>query len=135
MSCDKIHPFTLTSGTPIVPLECPRASLPLKISSLLSQTPQTKPSGLNKACRILVPQPGMNPHPLQWKLRVLTTGSTGKSTTSTNTHYIHTCVEEQTATFNWGFLFSKRAGFESFLLFSFCLPARSEISTITFRIR
>ena len=30
------------------------------------------------ACRILVPQPG-NPHPLHWKLRVLTTGPPGKS--------------------------------------------------------
>ena len=28
---------------------------------------------------ILVPQPGMNPHPLQWKRRVLTTGPPGKS--------------------------------------------------------
>ena len=29
------------------------------------------------ACRISVPQPGVNPGPWQWKLRVLTTGSLG----------------------------------------------------------
>ena len=31
------------------------------------------------ACRILVPQPGVEPRPLQWKCRVLTTGPPGKS--------------------------------------------------------
>ena len=31
------------------------------------------------ACRILVPQPGIEPHPLHWKHRVLITGPPGKS--------------------------------------------------------
>ena len=31
------------------------------------------------ACGIIVPQQGLNPYPLQWKHRVLTTGQPGKS--------------------------------------------------------
>ena len=32
-----------------------------------------------EACGILVPQPGINPCPLHWEHRVLTTGQPGKS--------------------------------------------------------
>ena len=32
-----------------------------------------------RACRILIPWPGLKPTPLQWKSRVLTTGLPGKS--------------------------------------------------------
>ena len=42
------------------------------------------------ACRILVPQPGMEPLPLHWECRFLTTGPPGKSLLISR--FLHSCV-------------------------------------------
>ena len=49
-------------------------------------------------CGVLVPQPGIKPHPLQWKLRVLITGLPENSLSLLKMFFLLTTEANQTKT-------------------------------------
>ena len=53
------------------------------------------------ACGILVPQPGIEPGPLQWKRRVLTTGPPGNSLIISYNNQIFLILPFHSSFFNW----------------------------------